>query len=235
MNRNIIGMMLVMFYVLAMTPAVFAQTNGSFEQGTKNPGNGWWVVPAGSTIITGWTVDSGNVDYIGLYWQASNGTRSIDMNGSIINMNGLGAGQISQTLETVPGWTYIVTFDMSGNPDGGPCEKIMSVSAGDLTAQSYTYNTCFATNTRSNMKWESETFYFTATDSETVLTFASKIPGWYGPALDNVNVTVATQVCHRNNGNKGPKTLTIGEPAVAAHLNHGDSIGPCTEDTTPDT
>jgi hypothetical protein len=36
------------------------------------------------------------------------------------------------------------------------------------------------------------------------------------------------QVCHRNNGNNGnQKTLTVGGSAVAAHLAHGDTAGPC--------
>jgi hypothetical protein len=39
--------------------------NGSFELGT-DPGSSFATVNAGdSTTITGWTVDSGSVDYIG--------------------------------------------------------------------------------------------------------------------------------------------------------------------------
>jgi hypothetical protein len=29
------------------------------------------------------------------------------------------------------------------------------------------------------------------------------------------------QVCHKG------KTLTVGAPAVEAHMNHGDTVGPC--------
>ena len=39
----------------------------------------------------------------------------------------------------------------------------------------------------------------------------------------------ASQVCHRDNGNKGQKTLTVGPAALSAHLAHGDSEGPCSE------
>lgn len=38
--------------------------------------------------------------------------------------------------------------------------------------------------------------------------------------------STVNQVCHRNNGNGG-KTLTVGASAVAAHLGHGDTQGPC--------
>ncbi|MCA1623376.1 MAG: choice-of-anchor C family protein [Acidobacteria bacterium] len=214
-----IRMMLMMFCVLAITPAVFAQSNGSFETDT-NPG-GFTTVYMGNTNIDDWSVDFGSIDYIGSYWQASEGVRSIDMSGRNE------AGQISQTLTTVAGWTYQVTFDMSGNPDGGCGVKEMSVSVDGLSSQSYTYDTCLSGNTREDMKWAPNTYYFTATSSETVLTFTSLIAGFFGPALDNVNIEIVTQICHRNSGKKGSKTLTVGASAVAAHLAHGDSVGPC--------
>ena len=36
-----------------------------------------------------------------------------------------------------------------------------------------------------------------------------------------------TVVCHRDNGNAGPQTLSVGSSAVAAHLGHGDTLGAC--------
>lgn len=36
-------------------------------------------------------------------------------------------------------------------------------------------------------------------------------------------------VCHRDNGNSGPQTLTVGPAAVASHLAHGDTIGACAQ------
>lgn len=44
-----------------------------------------------------------------------------------------------------------------------------------------------------------------------------------------VQDTDATQVCHRNMGAAGQKTLTVGANAVKAHLAHGDTAGPCSE------
>lgn len=43
----------------------------------------------------------------------------------------------------------------------------------------------------------------------------------------NCSLDSTAQVCHRNNGRAGNRTLTIGESAVAAHLAHGDTLGPC--------
>ena len=38
-----------------------------------------------------------------------------------------------------------------------------------------------------------------------------------------------TVICHRDNGNRGSQTLTIGPSAIAAHLAHGDTLGACTQ------
>ncbi len=95
--------------------------NGSFELGT-DPGGSFLTVNAGESSITGWTVDSGSVDYIGGYWAASDGLRSIDM-------NGLTTGSISQTITGLTiGQQYRVSFDLAGNTDFGPTVK---TSRGD--------------------------------------------------------------------------------------------------------
>lgn len=55
----------------------------------------------------------------------------------------------------------------------------------------------------------------------------------YGYTLGSTEVHLTTtcssvsQVCHRNNGSTGQKTLNVGAAAVAAHLGHGDTAGPC--------
>jgi hypothetical protein len=85
----------------------------------------------------------------------------------------------------LPGWTYKVTFDMSGNPDGSPISKSMIVSADQQPAWVYRY--VIGSNTRADMQWLSETYYFTAEDSTTLLRFTSLVQGFYGPAIDNVS------------------------------------------------
>jgi hypothetical protein len=52
-----------------------AAQNGSFENGT-DPGS-FRTLGVGSAAIEGWSVAGGNVDYIGTYWQPSDGGRSI--------------------------------------------------------------------------------------------------------------------------------------------------------------
>src|SRR4051794_4661911 len=85
--------------------------NGSFERGPR--GTPLVILSAGSTAIPGWTVGRNDIDYITTYWQASNGSRSIDL-------SGFGPGSLVQELQGLAvGRKYRVIFDMAGNPDDG--------------------------------------------------------------------------------------------------------------------
>lgn len=160
--------------------AASAVTNGSFETGV-NPGFFLPLSVGNNTSINGWTVSAGQVDYIGNYWAASDGARSLDLTGS----NGQ-PGAVSQTFATVAGHTYDVTFDLAGNPAGLPTIKTLNVDAGG-TPTSYTFDT--TGHTLTSMGWEPTTYIFAATSSSTTITFRSLDSGFYGPALDNVVVT----------------------------------------------
>src|SRR5437868_13034779 len=64
--------------------------NGSFEEG---PDVGAWLsLDVGSTVIKGWKVTRGQIDYTGTNWRAADGKRSIDLHGSP------GFGGIEQTI-----------------------------------------------------------------------------------------------------------------------------------------
>jgi choice-of-anchor C domain-containing protein len=211
-------LMSVMMIIIVAAPAAFGQiTNGSFEDGVPID-NGFVTVSSG---IDGWMVTSENVDYIGDYWQASDGLRSVDLNGSFVQSG------VAQIINTTPAYTYQVTFDMSGNPDNGLGVKTMSVYGGGFTT-TYTYEVT-ALNSRTDMRWEPRTFTFTAQAVHTTLRFMSDMatPEAYGPVIDNVRITNITgQVCHKTLG-KPHKTLTIGVAAIPAHIAHGDTEGPC--------
>jgi choice-of-anchor C domain-containing protein len=154
-------------------------TNGSFESG-PNPGGSFVQVNVGSTAITGWTVVNGAIDYKGYaYFDASNGSRSIDLHASP------SMGGMEQIITTTPGSSYILTFDFGGNV-GAPDLKSMQVNVGPFS-QVYTMNT--AGRSFQNMGWRTETVQFTATSSSTTLTFVSTGPASNkGPALDNVRL-----------------------------------------------
>jgi choice-of-anchor C domain-containing protein len=195
-------------------------TNGSFETGL-NVGAGFAQLSAGdSTNITGWTVASGTVDYAGTYWQAADGVRSIDLNGT-------SAGAVRQSIATEVGKTYKVSFSLSGNPEGPDGIKTMTADVGAAPiAFSYEVG---ALNTLADMKWASKSFTFVAAAATTVLTFTSTstTAGVYGPVLDMVRVelvnpnaaaTKAFAVCKKG----GWKALHDG--AGRAFKNQGDCV-----------
>jgi choice-of-anchor C domain-containing protein len=151
--------------------------NGSFEQ----PGTGGNTFNGGSTAIAGWTVTGANVDYIPTStWQAAHGSFSLDL-------NGFNTGGVKQTFATVPGQTYTLGFELSQNNLG--TSSTVRVAAGS-TVKDYVFN--LDTTAPNDMKWQGQTFTFTATGNSTDLSFTSLNAGANGPALDNV-VSVATK------------------------------------------
>jgi len=96
-------------------------------------GSGFEQLNAGDISLDGWTVDSGSVDWIGTYWVAQDGSKSIDMSGT-------DAGAISQTFATTIGNTYTVSFYLSGNPAGPPTVKTLDVSATGGTVDHFTFD-----------------------------------------------------------------------------------------------
>ena len=108
--------------------------NGSFEQGT-DPGATFFEITApDSTTIPGWDVVTNSIDYIGGFWQAAEGVRSLDMNGA-------GPGVIEQQLSTSVGTQYTVTFALAGNFFCDPVIKNLRVSATGNAFQDYTFDT----------------------------------------------------------------------------------------------
>jgi uncharacterized protein (TIGR03437 family) len=145
-------------------------TNGSFEQA------------GGTSGALGWNLVTGSVDrWSG--WTASDGTWSMDLDGSSF-------GAIAQTFSTTPGTTYTVLFDLAGNPGGPPAVKRLRVSAASSTS---TYEFNITGRTTGAMGWRAETFCFVATGASTTLEFRSldTESGYYGPAIDNVRVQAA--------------------------------------------
>jgi choice-of-anchor C domain-containing protein len=163
--------------------------NGSFEQGSADPNNtvaGYLPLAGGSTAITGWEVLGNPIEWIGYFWQASDGQNSVDLDGSL-------ASGVRQTFATTPGQTYLVTFDLAGNPDNIPVIKPMRVSADGQSASFY-FDDTGATHT--DMMYVRQTFSFVADDSSATLEFrsltdvAAENPGGvqgYGPVIDNVS------------------------------------------------
>jgi choice-of-anchor C domain-containing protein len=164
--------------------------NGSFEFGTNGPGAGAFVtIPGSGATINNWTVN-GNVDWINGYWQASDGTHSVDLNGTT-------QGDVQQSISTVAGQHYLLTFDLSANPDhldANPDTRKVTVSAG-ATSNVFSYTFSEPPNSRTSMNWLSYSMSFTGTGAPMLIDFSSAVGQncCYGAALDNVNVTAVPE------------------------------------------
>jgi len=139
-------------------------------------------VLAGSTAIVGWTVFGTSIDYLGAPWDVSNGLHAIDLDGRNATFSG-----VSQTFATNPGQPYEVSFDLSGNPQGGPTIKQVLALAGSAS-NPYSFDT--TGQSTSALLWTSISFTFTATDAFSTLSFLSLTgtPNSYGALIDNVAV-----------------------------------------------
>ena len=161
--------------------------NGSFELGGIGPCN-TYNIPAGSTLITGWTVSVGNIDWetspAACGWQPSQGNNSLDLVGASVG----GIGGIQQTFDTVPGTTYQVAFDLAGNYGAPPVIKPLAITVNGVTT-----NFTFDTTGRSalNMGWTRQTVTFVAAGPSSTVNFVSDVSAAggtlnAGAALDNV-------------------------------------------------
>jgi len=152
--------------------------NGSFERGTT-PGS-YLTIKTDSSDIDDWTVSKGTVDVVGSLWPASDGDRSIDLDGTTF-------GAISQRIKTDPDKTYVVTFDLSGNGYGAPTIKMMRVSAND-DGTKYSFDD--SKRPYHNMGWQAHAWRFVAKEKSTTIEFESldTESGYFGPVIDNVRV-----------------------------------------------
>lgn len=168
-------------------------TNGSFEDlnGTHSGGS-FDTLFAPDASIEGWAVTSGSIDWINTHWQASEGTKSIDLAGNTV-------GQILGTqFATEIGAVYDVSFDVAGNPDnassGTTKYGVSSTVSGNGTDNINQFSFDTSNTTRQNMGWITMSYSFTADDVLTRMQFQALSGHAWGVALDNVVVTKATAV-----------------------------------------
>lgn len=182
MKKLFVALFVICMLFTAKAQAANIITNGSFEIEPEkvNTATGYDNYVTGSTDIPGWTVTSGDVDYISTYWKSADGDRSIDLSGYT-------NGSISQSFAITKNKLYNVKFSFAGNPGSSDVAMIVSVAG---QSQRFDFNT--AGKTTDNMGWIEKEFTFKANNSETTtLTFASLNDSCCGPALDKVSVEEA--------------------------------------------
>jgi hypothetical protein len=184
-----------------------AFTNGSFEMGQANINPFVTVNATNTTAITGWTVYYGSIDYVGNYWQAANGDRSVDLNGNA-------PGGIAQQFDVTALNIYQLSFQLSGNPDGfgntvgatgamtltvyacsGLFVNLFQMNQGapmncDSNGATFSYDTTAQANTKANMKYVTESLKFTPSmPKETLFIVSTTQNSPYGPVIDNLVLT----------------------------------------------
>lgn len=156
-------------------------TNPSFESGAfANQGNDTMSLLAGSTVITGWTVVTDTTAWIGptnpFNLSASDGSFFLDLTNY---QAGPPFAGMSQTISTIPGATYSLSFDLGSSTQWGVPDSLTASAAG--SSQTFTSPT-----TGINI-WTHEVMQFVASSATTtvVLQGASGI-NYIG--LDNTDV-----------------------------------------------
>jgi hypothetical protein len=144
--------------------------NGSFEE--RMPWSGTHTLHAGSTEIPGWTVRGRSVRWVSGPdpVTAEDGAAYVDVN----------QGGVEQVLETEPGTTYDVHFEMVGLAG---LHLVVSAAGQSLDTGGGSVD--------GGLAWESRSFRFLATAGRTVLVFDSASPHPSPMLIDRVVVLPA--------------------------------------------
>ena len=183
--------------------------NGGFERGS-DPGS-YLDIPAGTRYLEGWTSVGSHVQLIGTYWRAKEGTRSLALNtygnyptGSKITPPGTSG--VRQTLTTVTGRRYRVTFYQAGSPSDHTLSTVQLAIGG--TSKEYTFRPDTKAGYRA-MRWVRRSIVYTATAASTPLAlYVLDTHDWIG--LDNVQVRA---ICDAT-GAASPQPAATGAPAM---------------------
>jgi hypothetical protein len=145
---------------------------------------------AGTSFDSFWTI-KGNVDLVETVpsgWVPVSLPYSLDLNG---NTNGNPQDAISQTITTVAGKTYNLSFYYSNNSYASPQPAEATVSINGSS-----FNIFHGGATPTDMNWFFSTGNFTAISNSTTLTFTETDTSPCcngGIALDNVSVTAVPE------------------------------------------
>ena len=122
---------------------------------------------------------------------------------------------ISQTLTTVPGQAYVLSFWLKDTYAG-------STGSPTIFQANWNANTiCAITNGASSASWSNLTFVVTATNGSTVLQFGFyNSPGWFG--FDDVSVTATNDILNYLPGTNG--AISGATPQVVSYTGSGSAV-----------
>ncbi|MGW1816513.1 DUF642 domain-containing protein [Streptomyces sp. NPDC002125] len=136
---------------------------------------------AGGQAVGPWTSGGHSVDLTSdRLWDAAEGSQSLDLNGSA-------SGSVSQEISTLPLTSYIVSFELAGNPAWAPALKTGELRVDGVPVKTFAFD--ITGHGFRNMGYTRQTAVFTTLLKTSVtLTFASTSPGVGGPVIDDVRV-----------------------------------------------
>jgi hypothetical protein len=126
------------------------------------------------------------IDLIGGYWAPPT------PGGGSVDLDGLAPGGITQSIPNLAAGSYVLSFYLSGNPDGTPATKTVEVTIGNVVVP-FTY-TLTAANSLANMNYVLETVNFTLNSAATIPLSFRSLDGdgspW-GPVIGDVSISAA--------------------------------------------
>ncbi|QSQ24614.1 DUF642 domain-containing protein [Pyxidicoccus parkwayensis] len=146
-------------------------TNTGFEAAPAGSYN-YTVLTAGATTLTNWTI-GGSIKVMHSTYKAPHaGTKSVDL-------NGVSAGSIEQTIPTVVGGGYTVKFYVSNSPG----------CTGVNRTATLTYGPSSASVSNTSAGWSLRTYVFNATSTTSLIKLESTAGGVScGLAIDDITV-----------------------------------------------
>ncbi len=190
--------------------------NGSFEDGNfapKTSDSGTMQLFDGSTAITGWVVNGGGGGAGGdIAWEqsstqpngnpwgfvASDGAKFLDLTGYVNDGNNPHGGiSLTQTVNTVIGTTYFLSFDVGSSElytHGVNPQIQVSVNGTPPTYVFTGNNTTLPDSLPYNDHWQETGFEFVAGGTNATLSFLATTPGSDNVILlDNVSLTAVPE------------------------------------------
>ena len=152
-------------------------SNGSFEAPIVTAYNGQWQQFAPSTAGISWTVTGGSLELQrNILGGASDGSQHAELDAQ-------GSVTISQTLNTVSGQAYEISFDYKARPN----------TASNTNGMNVTWNGAdIAPNLTFGNTWQTHTVNATGTGSDTISFADAGTSDGIGTFLDNVSVVRTT-------------------------------------------
>jgi hypothetical protein len=170
--------------------------NGGFETPVQGPPNfAAFNVPAGSPLITGWTIVQGNVDLTTTvnYGPGTNtldpaSVQDIDLIGDTNGSGGVKGG-LSQSFATIAGQQYRLTFDYSHNNGTFSPDYAAQVTVADGNAPANSIFSVEVSQVFGQAPWQAFSQTFIAASDLTLLTFIDTRGAFNaGIYLDDVDV-----------------------------------------------